>query len=97
MSISLQTLASFPLTFFLGMIFRATSFAIPLADGPGEGDRDPDFCDVDKLGVGLVLGGSGTDSAAAPRSATAIWSTGTCHVAFYKNNARPDKKHEEER
>jgi len=79
------------------MIFRATSFVISLAGGPGEGDRDPDFFEglIDKLGVGLVLGGSGADSAAAPRSATAIWSTGTCHVAFYKKNANPDEKHEE--
>jgi len=79
------------------MIFKATSFVIPLADGPGEGDLDPDFFEglIDKL-EGLVLGGSGTESAAAPRSAMAIWSAGTCHVAFYRKNARPDEKREEE-
>ena len=56
------------------MIFKATSFVIPLADGPGEDDLDPDLFvgPIDKLDVGLVLGGSGTESAAAPRSAMAI-------------------------
>jgi len=80
------------------MIFKATSFVIPLVDGPGEDGLDPDFFEglINKL-EGLVFGGSGTESAAAPLSAIAIWSAGTCHVAFYKKNAPQCEKRGEER
>ena len=94
-SISPQTLASFPLTFFLGMIFKATSFTMPDSSlcfaGRGDDGLEP-FEDILEL-VGVVGKGSSVGpgelgepgelsmAAAAPRSATATWSTGTCHVA----------------
>jgi hypothetical protein len=86
-SISPHTLASFPLTFFFGMTFKATSL-VNLLGGPrpGEGERERalnedataniDFEDFE----GRIVGSR--SAILAPRSAMAVSSAGTCHVAF---------------
>ena len=92
-SISPHTLASFPFTFFFGIIFSATSFATTtlfdeLRDGveaPDDG-LEGDFPgpkDKFRLGFGgaCEIFDSSSDTAAAPCSATVICSGGTCHVA----------------
>lgn len=69
-SISLHTLASFPLTFFFGIIFNATSFVIPLGDRspkPGEAGLEVPFL-TDKL-AWAFSGELASSSAAAPLSA----------------------------
>lgn len=84
-SISPHTLSSFPLTFFFGMIFSATSFVMPLTvrfPRPGDDGRDEIFAGVRLPSV--LLGDMGLRSAAAPRSAVSTCSSGTCHVAFCK-------------
>ena len=76
------------------MILRATSFVIPLgvlSPGPGDDDLEPVFlCEpIERLEFDFVLafwGKTGPNSAAAPLSAVATWSTGTCHVARYNGS-----------
>lgn len=84
-SISPQTLTSFPLTFFFGIIFKATSFVTPLrvlcaesCEGERERRRSEEARDLEGFRVGR-----GYSSPTAPRSAVASWLTGTCHVARY--------------
>jgi hypothetical protein len=61
-SISPHTLSSFPLTFFFGMIFNATSFVMPL------GDRSPGFGEGG-LEVPFFVDKPASSSATAPLSA----------------------------
>lgn len=104
-SISDHTLSSFPLTFFFGITFSATSLDIPLGrlSPPSPGDVGFDTGLSDDALVGMLLlvvlrllatdrldfllgvlcpPSASSSSATAPRSAVAIWSTGTCQVAF---------------
>ena len=72
------------------MTFNATSLVIPLpaVEGPGDVERDPALLRLERMDkedrrvdlckVSMVLPSA---SAAAPRSAVAIWLAGTCHVA----------------
>ena len=85
-SISPHTLSSFPLTFFFGMIFSATSFVMPLSvrsRRPGDDGRDMPFAGL-RFPFVLLGDSEGFSSAAAPRSAVSTCSSGTCHVAFYQ-------------
>ena len=52
-SISPNTLASFPFTFFLGITFIATSFWRTVERREGEGDLEEDFdpCDEEDVGT----------------------------------------------
>ncbi len=73
------------------MTFKATSFVVLLrffCVGLGEGERERRRSEEAKVKFdfeGFNVGPGVSLSATAPRSAVAIWSTGTCHVARYRN------------
>jgi len=73
------------------MTFKATSFVIllrVLCVGLGEGERERRRSEEAKVKFdleGFNVGPGVPSSATAPRSAVASWSTGTCHVARYRN------------
>ena len=84
-SISPQTFASVSFTFFFGMTFNATSFTMPLGVLSSEGLWPAFLLEPFVNNFGLSdFSFVWSTSAAAPRSANVIWSTGTCHVARFE-------------
>lgn len=101
-SISLQTAASLPLTFFFGITFKATSFTtetweIPPGDG---GAEELDAREIDLFMCGWRRGmvdrpegwsiGDAGGVATAPWRDTSTKSGGTCHDALYSPKNRLD-------